>query len=335
MATLTRAGAQSVVDYAYRVLKHADYSQPDESTMRAVSTLVNEATARSFLRTDAVLQNRTAIQKGVRELRQAPRLRGSGSDAAPPLLKGLNTYEQMSVVATWVDQTDFSPGERRTLALHHEDGPIPISMKAPPKSDMDLYSVLIGNSRGTLKGPSYPEWQEEDPQGTPRERFMKPLDALEMQRTGRGDGALLLKKGAYESGRIDNGWRYAVCEPDGTAAPEASVELPKQKRPAAAMARGYAPGYNLAEMVGKNRLRRSNIAPERLYEDFCEEGYRDDVVPRVTPLGIVRALPSAVRGDTAALDSLVGILDATHLGVSELPVVKEYTAERLGFRESP
>jgi hypothetical protein len=333
MATpLTRAGTQSVIDYANRVLQERDYSQPeDDLTLRAISTLINEATAKCFRNTDEVLQNCPKIQKGVRQLQKAPRLRGSENKAKSPLLEGLTPYEQMSVVKAWVDKTRFSPREKRTFALYHEEGPVPISVNPPPKSKMDLYPVFIGNSQGELKGPSYLEWQKEDPEGTVRERFIKPLDALEMQRTGKGDGALLLKKGAYESGRIDHGWRYAVHEPDGSFSPEASVELPKQKSRTAALARGYAPGYNLTEMIENRRIRRTNVVPERLYENFSEEDYRDDFTPQVTPLSILEALPSAAQGNTEELDSLIGILDATHLEVSNIPIVKKYTATQLGF----
>lgn len=319
--------------YIDKVLVESDYSMPDDQTLRAISILVNEATAQSFKETDKFLQNLPEIEKGVQDLIKAPRLRGSAKKAGKPLLEGLTPYEQMHVVKKWVDESSFQPGKKRTIALYNEKGPIPVMITPPPKNKTDLYPLFIGNSKGALKGPVYKEWQEENPKGTERERFIKPLDALEIHRTGQGDGALLLKKGAYESGEIDHTWRYEVYNSDLSLSPKASVELPRQKEGPAIKARAYAPGYNLAKMVQDDHLRNKNIVPRCLYEEFCDDGYDDDAVPSTTPKEILKSLKPAAKGDPSELNSLIATLSATHLGVSEIPVVRKFAAQKLKFVE--
>jgi hypothetical protein len=325
---ITRLGARKLTDYLDQI-KDRDYSQPDADTLKAISTLVNQATVDSFHETDTFLQSCPQIKRGIKALSEAPCLRGPAKQAKHHL-QDFTPYEQICTLSNWIGTYDFPQG-KRTLAFHHEDGSIPITITPPRKSQLDLYPVFIGNSSGNLKGPAYREWQEKDPEGTSREIFIDALDALEIHRTGMGDGALLLKKGAYESGAIDHTWRYAVFKADGSDAPEASVELPRQKQAKARRARAYAPGFNLAEMIANRPLRNRNIMPERLYEDFCDDGYNDEATSTVTPMKIVKSFESAIRGDTEELDLLVRQLSASHLGVSQLPVVKDFTARRLFF----
>ena len=75
-------------------------------------------------------------------------------------------------------------------------------------------------------------------------------------------------------------------------------------------------------MMEDNATRTSNLTFDLIWKEFRDEGYRDDANPVCTPWSIAKSLPSAVQGNTQALDTQMKYLYSLNQVDSKVPTIR-------------
>ena len=319
----SRANLPSYLDS----IKEGTYTPPNREALLAISSLIDLSAERVFYQVNTTLKNAPEIKASRIILTNAPRTCG-GFKQNNSLFSDLTSFEQMHVITNWVN--DYGPTmlKPHTISLSADEGDsfIPLWVK-PLRSGggPNLMTILLGNSKGALKAPCYNDWAKNNPQNN---SFIEPLNSLEIHRQPGCLGSLFLKSAPYGAGLLANDWRYKVYTADKNMAPEASVELPHQKSPKTGKVKSLSAGYNLAKMVDSS-MRKKNLLPTLLFEDYSTEGYNDDLLPFVSPKAIIKTLPEALKGNTAPLDALMAQVAAPRFGQSNLQPVRALLAAQL------
>jgi hypothetical protein len=294
---------------------------------RGISSLVDQSAQRAYEKFQEELESTKTFKKGVRALRDAPRTCG-GFKEEKAILENLTPYEQTAALAQWIGEDGSSMQKSRTIALYNEKGVVPVWIKPPKNSHASLMTTILGHTTGTLKAPCYEDMAEEYLRGTLQERFIEPLNGLEMHRQPGCIGSLILKSSAFDANLIDEGYRYKVWDVKGVSlAKEASVELKGQNTSKVIKVKQQSAGFNIGRMVANNQYRRNNLLPELYYEDFSDEGYADDEHPFFNVKSIVKTLPKALRGDSEDLDALIEKLFAVRVQGSSIRSMRAKTRD--------
>lgn len=130
----------------------------------------------------------------------------------------------------------------------------------------------------------------------------------------------------YQAG-IDYVWRYEVKDNQGGRSLKASVELKGQSKPIVTKVKQQSAGFNLSHMLTNTYARRTLLTFDVNYEDFRVEGYNDDSYPVCTIMDIAESLPSAVQGNTTALDTQMRYLYSVNQTRSVIPSVRAALAD--------
>ncbi len=333
-----------IFDFLTSLASSSEVDNINLGVLPVVSQVLDSSAKRIFSRVQDYLIPR--LKYAVASLNE-PRLAGR-CGTINSILGNYTPFEQIVALDQWVKQHpniskihtwrfgvlgnlevegEIPPWLRRN---QHPDSDqiVPIRL-SPRSSNLTLMNVFVGTSRGISKGPSYQrgDWIRLDPRTSPPQNaLINPLNALEMVRNP--EAALLLKANAFDTGLVSHDFRYRVFEDNTTTFSRlASVELPQQKSLATRLVKAQAAGSNLFYLISHKKHR--NLLSPCLYEDYFSEGYRDDELPYVSPLQIVKALKEVVRGNTHLLDSTMKKLLAAQLRISLIPEVKTLTGNYL------
>lgn len=317
---LTRLQAQAVEDYC-QVVKTEDVSIPSLPALVGMSTLIDEAATGAFRNYDQLQTHSPAILAGALEVEKAPTVCGGFKRPKKILLKGLTAHEQMKVLSQVLSTHNFR--KKHTYAfMGHEDNIIPLWIEPSQRNQepADLFHCVIGRgARGTLKKFKYPDWEEMDPKNSEYATVIDTANSLEMYRQPHLTGSLLLKAAAYEADHIEHTWRYQVGKKPFYSL-LASVEIPGQKHKTRHIQHivDQSAGHNFAQMIQKLGV-DTNLLPERHYEAFAADGYKDDNIPTLTPEQILDTFPQALKGNTEPLNIAMAKLFATRVQIPSIP----------------
>ncbi|MES2198733.1 MAG: hypothetical protein V4489_01000 [Chlamydiota bacterium] len=183
--------------------------------------------------------------------------------------------------------------------------------------------IMLGSTKGDRKAPKYAEWAQKDPRwDTNQKRFIAPLESLEMIRQPGFSGATLIKSGAFSNNHINSDWRYGKAH--------ACVEDRNQGNNTPKKIAGA--GLNLTELLQRFPYMdsRRSIAKVALYENYTNNGYRDDAEISVTPSQLFNATNKSIfRRDDTDLDDLVTKLFMTQIGPQTTPSVQHQIVNTL------
>ncbi len=324
--TITGNGAADLSNYVNSI-KEGIYTPPKAPALKAMSALVDKSAERVFKNIEKTLKASPEMEKALATLKNSPRTCG-GFKPKNACLKDLTSFEQMYALTSWVKENSTTMLKPHTVTLSANEGEalVPVWVK-PLRSGggPNLMTIFLGNTKGALKGPSYTDWAAKDPE---ENVFIEPLNSLEMHRQPGCLGGLILKAAPYEAGILSHTWRYKVYTTGTDFAPEASVELPKQRSKKSCLIKEQSAGYNLAQMIN-SPIRDKSILPELLFEEYHEEGYDDESIPSVSPHDIIKTFPEALKGNTIDLDALISQVIAPRLGKSSIGPAKDLCASFL------
>lgn len=328
---LTRSNAALVVGYVDRVVGEKDYSAPSEQkTLQALSTLLDQSMERVYQKAIQTLTKSDGFLRAIQEIERQPRVSG-GFSLDNRILTAYTDFERMAALRAWINKhSNIRQVHTFSLATGPKDQPqyIPVYFRPPKKATSSSMHLMLGNASGALKAPKYQEWSINDPRGTAQEVFIDPLNALELVRQPSQIWAHNMRAAAFENGmRLE--YRYKVYLDGGTFFPAASIEIPRQSSREVKEHKNRSAGVNLAALIKNDRSRDHNLLKPFHYEGYAEEGYHDDDVPSVTAMGLLNALPNAVKGDTRKLDRLSEHFVAARLGLSNLPQMRDLSMRML------
>jgi hypothetical protein len=156
----------------------------------------------------------------------------------------------------------------------------------------------------------------------------KPLESLEYVRQPYFSGATILKANAFEVGIIDNSYRYAVESNNGAPFPLACVELKQQNHPNQALVKEKSAGSNVLFLEKNSPKKR--LVKTLNYEDWSDDGYRDEVMTSFKVKEYWRVLKKTVRSrETEKLDNMMRNLFVSRAGPFTSPNVNTFYAEKL------
>ena len=323
---ITRNLGQSILDYSER-LKEKDPTIPEDSTLRAMSTILDQSFERSYNEVVEMMRTSPLIERGVADLHKKRTC--GGFKFQNRSLPDLTPFEQMLCVSEYISQHPDKTRKTRTYAFALGEKVVPVWLKHPQNGEASLWTTLLGTTQGALKAPKYTEMTEYG--FSPPDIFLDPLTTLEMHRNPSHIGALAMKSAAFDAGQIDNTHRYQGNTSTNEAYKTASAELRKQKSPFTRKMVAQAAGFNLALINETNILQEdeNNLLPELKFEDLTGEGYNDDAHPFASSLNVVKTFEDALRGNLAPLDNQTRKFFAARLGNSQIPEVNAYVVETL------
>lgn len=220
------------------------------------------------------------------------------------------------------------------------------------KSNSEIYSLMqltLGNGRAAPLYDSYEKktvyiknpnkldtFEKQDPWQNQYEKFIYPLEALEIVRQPKFIASTLLKGNAFEAELIDEDFRYGVILENGQIRPTTDVEIKGQRtlsweeslvknRSAARVI------FELDKELHKKRLREEE-------SDICSNtGYNSDqynVNVRVTPRDILRKFRDTLTSDNKSLAEnllyeLIFKLFVVKIGVQSTPNLHQYIITKL------
>lgn len=328
--TTTRSAtqaAQLVSTYSQRVSNGEDFeiSSTNDATFRAISTILDASFRRAYDEAIEPMSESKLLQEAVSYMKSHRTCGGFRTNKAS--LSSLTSFEQMFSVSRFLSQNPGLRKQYRTYAFRFSDDQVvPIQIKKPKNGEASLWTTIIGANNGSLKALAYEDMAKEDPSNiAEHEIFINPLTCLEMHRNPDRIGALALKSEAFDSEFIDHEWRYQNYTVNQKPFRSASAELKKQKSNITQNMVAQSAGYNLAALIAEDSQddTRTNILREFNFEDFADDGYRDDAHPSVTAHDIVATFPQALKGNTGPLDDLTRALFVARLDRSNISAVNE------------
>jgi len=310
------SGATEACQYFQRV-GQGDLSTPGTKGLKYLSKKIDEVTKSVYDELEEVLTDTPEHKRRLALLKQQPRTGGTNS-VAKALFKDVSPFEQMVVVKEW--QEDVALRDTHTFCLAKgQDDFIPVRAKA------GLMQTVLGTTTGSHKAPKYEDWAVNDPWANPSQKpFIHPLESLEIVRQPQFSGATVLKGNAFETECVDQAWRY------GTE--KGCVELKGQSKNS--QKKLASAGLNLAELEktftdAEDPAESPNICNPISYEDYADEGYRDEV-DEVSPAKLVSATRKAIinQNDTDLEDCMKKLFIAK-IGTPSTPGLRTYIAAQL------
>lgn len=283
----------SVNSYLDR-LKVGDSSVPTAQALLAIATTLDSAMGSVVTNLTNVLRDSPEHQARVALLQNQPRTAGSFS-RNKILLEGVSPFEQIVAVSDWLGRVHIRQPHTFFLAASN-DNYVPVHVKKFKDVDTTMMHVMLGTTRGDHKAPAYADWAVSDPRENPNQKvFIDTLEDLEVVRQPNFSAATFLKSNAFQLDKIDAQWRYGSMY--------ACVEDKGQSKNSAKKRRSAA--FNACSMVQELADESDPVAKEVdiclpvQYEDYANEGYRDDLEICVTPGILMEAAGKAIVNQDA------------------------------------
>ncbi len=296
-----------------------------------LSYLIDRATQKVYNEAILQIQKSPEHKENYKTLRDAPKNCGGFKDRTA-ILENASAFEQMvaldHLIATKAG--NWQKG-RRTYCFKQGDDLIPIYVNSTRVMKASTMSTRLGTgSSGRFKVPTYSDLANSNDQAT-SSIFIKPLEGLEIVRQPHFSGATLLKGNAFESDTIDQNHRYQIVDQAGNVSSLACVELKDQNKPRQAPTKERSAGCNILSM--KKTSPSKTLAKSLRYEDWSEEGYKDDT-KQIKVKDCWRILEGAIRPKGEEdLEDLMRQLFVSKVGPFTSPVVKTFYEEKL-FKET-
>jgi hypothetical protein len=300
----------------------------DEEVRFYLSRVIDRSALRVYNEAVHLIQKTPEHKANYKELAKAPKNCG-GFKVEKSILCDANHFEQMVTLdhVISVQAKDWRAG-RRTYAFYHDESQvIPLYVLSKKTCIASTMTTILGAAKGQYKVPTYEELADSEDQAE-SSIFIKPLESLEYVRQPYFSGATMLKANAFETGIMDNSYRYAVECTNGDPFPLACVELKQQNNPK------QAPVKELS--AGTNALFLEKYSPKKTlvntlnYEDWSDEGCRDDVVTSFKVKKYWKVLQETVRSrEVEELDNMMRNLFVSRAGPFTSPTVNAFYAEKL------
>lgn len=266
-----------------------------------------------------------------------------------PILQGATPFEQMCAIDDWFSMHyPLIITQSLTFNLATSHGIVSATFKPAPNS-VHVYSLMQMKLGVGAAAPQYYQdekakkfnsrtWDRSDPWQTNHEKFIYPLEALEMVRQPDFLACSILKGNAFEVNHLNQDERYGVKK-DGHLLAEASVEFKDQRK--LIWERELNKVRSAAHVVFK--LYREGCQLSRPYEatNICSNtDYKNHNVA-VTPYAILHALKEIVASEATRsrgenlLYQLLFKAFVVKIGVQSTPSLHKYIIRRLeAFEES-
>ncbi len=275
-----------------------------------------------------LIQKEPEHKANYQALIKAPKNCG-GFKVEKSILPDANHFEQMVALdhVISVKAKDWPVG-RRTYAFYHDDTQvIPIYVSSKRNCLASTMTTTLGAGKGPYKVPTYEGLADSEEQAQ-SSIFIKPLESLEYVRQPYFSGATILKANAFEAGIIDNLYRYAVENTNGTPFSLACVELKQQNHRHQAPVKELSAGSNVL-FLEKNSPKKTLVKTLN-YEDWSVNGYRDDVETSLKVKEYWKVLNETVRSrETEELDNMMRNLFVSRVGPFTSSNVNAFYAEKL------
>ncbi|NGX26257.1 MAG: hypothetical protein K940chlam6_00172 [Chlamydiae bacterium] len=291
-----------------------------------LSYLIDRATQKVYNEAIQLMQGTPEHRENYKTLRDAPKNCG-GFKERTAILEDSSAFEQMVALDHLIDTKAGNwPKGRRTYCFKQGDDLIPIYVNSTSKMRASTMSTVLGTgSKGRFKVPTYSALANSKEQAT-SSIFIKPLEGLEIVRQPHFSGATLLKGNAFEADTIDQSHRYQIVDQSGNVSSLACVELKDQNKPRQVPTKERSAGCNILSM--KKTSPSKPLAKSLRYEDFSEEGYKDDTKP-IKVKDCWRVLEGAIRPKgEEELENLMRQLFVSRVGPFTSPVVKTFYEEK-------
>lgn len=277
-------GRDELIKY-YKKYKKGELPTLNQKGQIYLATKVDEAAKDAYKTYAGALIGSPEHRARVAEISKQPR-KGGKCSYSKSIMKGASAFEQIEALDAW--HTSKQPTERHTFCMGTRSGDyVPVTVNPG-----NLMYTIFGSTSGKNKAPKYAEWAKEDPwKDSTQSRFVYPLIALENARQPDFIAATLVKAGAFNADAIEADWRYGKEHSCVEASKQSSNS--KQKKASA--------GENVASLI--KHLGDTvdleddacDICPRIAYEDFSDEGYKDDVDISVSPQKILKSAMKAVQ----------------------------------------
>lgn len=282
-------GRNDLLDY-YEKYENGESPTLSQKGQIYLATKVDEAAQDVYETYAGALIGSPEHRARVAEISKQPR-KGGKCSYSKSIMKCDSAFEQIEALDAW--HKSKQPKERHTFCMGTRSGDyVPVTVNPG-----NLMSTIFGSTSGKNKAPKYKEWANEDPwKDSTQSRFVYPLIALENARQPAFIAATLIKSAAFHFDSIETDWRYGK--------EHSCVEGVKQSKNS--KQKKASAGENVASLIKHlgdtvdEEDDSCDICPRIAYEDFSDEGYKDNVEIYVSPKKILHSAMKAIQKQDAS-----------------------------------